>query len=89
MTRDRTGLQQSILKVPLWLKNDENENSSQNVSNDDLDCYCAETPESPKEIVIECENELLVQKINARNHQENGRIVSVTALILSLRKKCF
>lgn len=26
ITRDRTGLQQSILKVPLWLKNDDEEN---------------------------------------------------------------
>lgn len=36
ITRDRTGLQQSILKVPLWLKNNE-DTSNQDISeNDDL-----------------------------------------------------
>lgn len=30
VTRDRTGLQQSILKVPLWLKDDNEENDNEN-----------------------------------------------------------
>ncbi|XP_055374688.1 uncharacterized protein LOC129607619 isoform X2 [Condylostylus longicornis] len=40
ITRDRTGLQQSILKVPLWLKNDDkisssnNEDETNNILND-------------------------------------------------------
>lgn len=70
ITRDRTGLQQSILKVPLWLKNDENDNSSQTLSYDDLDrSFTDAILESPKPepIVIECENERLVEKINAKN----------------------
>lgn len=36
ITRDRTGLQQSILKVPLWLKNNEDTSNHDISENDDL-----------------------------------------------------
>lgn len=36
ITRDRTGLQQSILKVPLWLKNNEDTSNQDTSENDDL-----------------------------------------------------
>uniref|UniRef100_A0A336LYN4 CSON010696 protein n=1 Tax=Culicoides sonorensis TaxID=179676 RepID=A0A336LYN4_CULSO len=79
ITRDRTGLQQSILKVPLWLRNDENENNDQSMSYEDFDQSCTDAAnESPKPetVVIECENERLVEKINAKNKaikDQNGK----------------
>lgn len=71
ITRDRTGLQQSILKVPIWLRNDENDNTDQSLTYDDFDQSCTDAAlESPKPenvVVIECENERLVEKIIAKN----------------------
>ncbi|XP_063702533.1 uncharacterized protein LOC134832443 [Culicoides brevitarsis] len=68
ITRDRNGLQQSILKVPIWLRNDENDNSNQSMTFEDFDQSCTEAALPMQEnIVIECENETIVEKINAMN----------------------
>lgn len=52
ITRDRTGLQQSILKVPLWLKNDEEKpnTDSEAISSNDDDA--ASTVDGKNEVLI-------------------------------------
>lgn len=53
ITRDRTGLQQSILKVPLWLKNTDEErtNADAEISNDNED-DAASTVDGKNEVLI-------------------------------------
>ncbi|XP_031629181.1 uncharacterized protein LOC116344673 [Contarinia nasturtii] len=52
ITRDRTGLQQSILKVPLWLKNDEEKPNTDSEAINSNDDDAASTVDSKNEVLI-------------------------------------
>lgn len=59
ITRDRTGLQQSILKVPLWLKNGEEERTTGDVEDADI-------AESTNQIdnYVDSKNEILIKNFD-------------------------
>lgn len=63
ITRDRTGLQQSILKVPLWLKNEDDDKPTNGESDlainghdDDDDDNTATTTDGKNEVIIQTLN---------------------------------
>lgn len=57
ITRDRTGLQQSVLKVPLWLKNGE-EDRAANEPTDETDIT---EPTIQTDTFIDSKNEILIK----------------------------
>lgn len=57
ITRDRTGLQQSILKVPLWLKNGEEERST---ATDNEEIEISE-PTTQTDNYVDSKNDILIK----------------------------
>lgn len=73
ITRDRTGLQQSILKVPLWLRNgDENDRLNQEFTEDDVAML-----ELANENCVDGRNEVLIKHFD-RNFSRSQSSVDFT-----------
>lgn len=93
ITRDRTGLQQSILKVPLWLKNTEDENENQNgvrdnngsVNGDHEDEELDDCTENRIIAANQTKNEALIKKFTSTfgrsksNMEFSGSIIELPA----------
>lgn len=74
ITRDRTGLQQSILKVPLWLRNgDENDRLNQEFTEDDVAML-----ELANENCVDGRNEVLIKHFD-RNFSRSQSSVDFNA----------
>lgn len=69
ITRDRTGLQQSILKVPLWLKNGEGDKSR------NIDENAATMSEDGRTVdYVDSRNEMLIKKLDRNLNRSKSNV---------------
>lgn len=72
ITRDRTGLQQSILKVPLWLKNGEEDHTNQEQPHCNGDTVLDEIDRHiDDEYHVDSTNDALIRNLVIHNNNNN------------------
>lgn len=69
ITRDRTGLQQSILKVPLWLKNGEEDKSTAAIDNVATNSDDGSTLHS-----VDSRNDMLIKKLDRNFNRSKSNV---------------
>ncbi|XP_050093364.1 nostrin isoform X2 [Anopheles aquasalis] len=70
ITRDRTGLQTSVLKVPLWLKHEQDDETGTAQSNGTV--ACDDETESPATNCLDIKNDTLIKQIVHKYARNNG-----------------